>query len=113
LPPWAVFARVERRTASPLLAVGLLLRRPVAAGGFLMLIATGLLVGAFFLGSFSLQHAAGYSALRVGLLAGPYHPAKKQRLASRPGNGGPHGGDPMVALVEGHATRRGDRSRHL
>jgi EmrB/QacA subfamily drug resistance transporter len=64
---WAAFARVERRTASPLLAVGLLLRRPVAAGGFLMLIATGLLVGAFFLGSFSLQHADGYSALRVGL----------------------------------------------
>src|SRR6185437_8351271 len=28
---------------------------------------TGLLVGTFFLGSFSLQHADGYSALRVGL----------------------------------------------
>ena len=64
---WALFARVERRAASPLLAVGLLFRRPVAAGGFLMLIATGLLVGTFFLGSFSLQHADGYSALRVGL----------------------------------------------
>ena len=64
---WAVFTQVERRTASPLLAVGLLRRRPVAAGGFLMLIATGLLVGTFFLGSFSLQHADGYSALRVGL----------------------------------------------
>jgi EmrB/QacA subfamily drug resistance transporter len=64
---WAAFAQVERRTASPLLAVGLLLRRPVAAGGFLMLSATGLLVGTFFLGSFSLQHADGYSALRVGL----------------------------------------------
>ena len=58
---------MERRTASPLLAVGLLLRRPVAAGGFLMLTGTGLLVGTFFLGSFSLQHADGYSALRVGL----------------------------------------------
>lgn len=64
---WAAFAWTERRTASPLLAVGLLLRRPVAAGGFLMLTATGLLVGAFFLGSFSLQHADGYSALRVGV----------------------------------------------
>jgi EmrB/QacA subfamily drug resistance transporter len=64
---WAAFAQVERRTAHPLLAVGLLRRRPVAAGGFLMLIATGLLVGSFFLGSFSLQHADGYSALRVGL----------------------------------------------
>ena len=64
---WAAFALAERRSASPLLAVGLLLRRPVAAGGFLMLVATGLLVGTFFLGSFSLQHADGYSALRVGL----------------------------------------------
>ena len=64
---WTLFTQVERRTASPLLAVGLLRRRPVAAGGFLMLIATGLLVGTFFLGSFSLQHADGYSALRVGL----------------------------------------------
>ena len=64
---WAAFAQVERRTASPLLTIGLLLRRPVAAGGFLMLIGTGLLVGTFFLGSFSLQHADGYSALRVGL----------------------------------------------
>jgi EmrB/QacA subfamily drug resistance transporter len=64
---WAAFAQAERRSASPLLAVGLLLRRPVAAGGFLMLIGTGLLVGTFFLGSFSLQHADGYSALRVGL----------------------------------------------
>ncbi|MGH3212623.1 MAG: MFS transporter [Trebonia sp.] len=67
LVAWAAFAQVERRAASPLLAVGLLRRRPVAAGGFLMLIATGLLVGTFFLGSFSLQHADGYSALRVGL----------------------------------------------
>ncbi|HEY1670333.1 MAG TPA: MFS transporter [Trebonia sp.] len=64
---WAAFARVERRSASPLLEVGLLRRRPVAAGGFLMLIGTGLLVGTFFLASFSLQHADGYSALRVGL----------------------------------------------
>jgi EmrB/QacA subfamily drug resistance transporter len=64
---WAAFVQVERRTATPLLAVGLLLRRPVAAGGFLMLTGTGLLVGTFFLGSFSLQHADGYSALRVGL----------------------------------------------
>ena len=64
---WAAFAQVERRTGSPLLSVGLLRRRPVAAGGFLMLVSTGLLVGSFFLGSFSLQHADGYSALRVGL----------------------------------------------
>jgi hypothetical protein len=32
-----------------------------------MLVATGLLIGGFFVGSFTLQHALGYSALRVGL----------------------------------------------
>jgi hypothetical protein len=63
----AAFAAAERRAATPLLAVGLLLRRPAAAGGFLMLTATGLLVGAFYLGSFALQHALGYSAFDVGL----------------------------------------------
>ena len=65
---WTVFALVERRTAEPLLVVGLLARRPVAAGGFLMLTATGLLAGAFFLGSFGLARAHGYSALHVGLV---------------------------------------------
>ena len=64
---WALFAMFERRTRRPLLRVDLLGRRPVLAGSFLMLVATGLLVGGFFLGSFTLQHARGYSALRVGL----------------------------------------------
>jgi hypothetical protein len=40
----------------------------VAAGAFVMLAGTGLLVGAFFLGSFYLQQHQGYSALRTGLL---------------------------------------------
>jgi hypothetical protein len=40
----------------------------VLAGSFLMLAATGLLVGGFFLGSFALQHGHGYSALHVGLV---------------------------------------------
>jgi hypothetical protein len=65
---WAVFAVIERRASRPLLAVGLLGRRAVLAGSFLMLAATGLLVGGFFLGSFALQHAHGYSALHVGLV---------------------------------------------
>jgi EmrB/QacA subfamily drug resistance transporter len=64
---WAVFALIERRARRPLLAVGLLGRRAVLAGSFLMLAATGLLVGGFFLGSFAL-HAHGYSALHVGLV---------------------------------------------
>jgi EmrB/QacA subfamily drug resistance transporter len=65
---WTAFALVEQRTAQPLLAIGLLARRPVAAGSFLMLTATGLLVGAFFLGSFGLARAHGYSPLHVGLV---------------------------------------------
>jgi EmrB/QacA subfamily drug resistance transporter len=64
---WALFALVERRARRPLLAVGLLRQRPVLAGSFLMLAATGLMVGGFFLGSFALQRAHHYSALHVGL----------------------------------------------
>jgi EmrB/QacA subfamily drug resistance transporter len=64
---WAVFAMVERRVRRPLLTVGLLRRRAVLAGSFLMLAATGLLVGGFFLGSFALQRAHHYSALHTGL----------------------------------------------
>lgn len=65
---WALFALVETRTRQPLLRLDLLAQRPVLAGSFLMLVATGLLVGSFFLGSFALQHARDYSAVRVGLL---------------------------------------------
>ena len=65
---WTAFALLERRVRRPLLTVGLLRRRAVLAGSFLMLAATGLLVGGFFLGSFALQHAHGYSALHTGLV---------------------------------------------
>ena len=64
---WIGFAFVEERAAAPLLQVKLLLARPVASGAFLMLVATGLMVGGFFLGSFALQRRYGYSALHVGL----------------------------------------------
>jgi EmrB/QacA subfamily drug resistance transporter len=64
---WAAFAMIERRARRPLLSVGLLGRRAVLAGSFLMLAATGLMVGGFFLGSFALQRAHDYSALHVGL----------------------------------------------
>lgn len=64
---WAVFAIVERRARRPLLSLGLLRRRGVASGSFLMLAATGLMVGGFFVASFALQHAHHYSALRVGV----------------------------------------------
>ena len=65
---WTVFAVVERRVRRPLLTLGLLGRRAVLAGSFLMLAATGLLVGGFFVGSFARQRAHGYSALHVGLV---------------------------------------------
>src|SRR5262249_58478289 len=55
------------RTRRPLPAAALLGRRTVLAGSFLMLAATGLMVGGFFLGSFALQRAHHYSALHVGL----------------------------------------------
>lgn len=64
---YAVFVLLERHVRAPLMQVRLLARRPVAAGVFLMLIATGLLVGAFFLGSFYLQQVRGYSAVGTGL----------------------------------------------
>ena len=65
---WTAFALPGRRVRLPLLTAGLLRRRAVLAGGFLMLAATGLLAGGFFLASFALQHAHGYSALHVGLV---------------------------------------------
>lgn len=65
---WTAFALVERRTPQPLLAIALFRRRPVTAGAFLMVVATGLLVGGFFLGSFALQRVEGYSAVHVGLV---------------------------------------------
>ncbi|KGN37195.1 MFS transporter [Knoellia subterranea] len=62
-----LFVIVERRTSEPLLDARMFTRRPVLAGAFLMLVATGLLVGAFFVGSFAMQHAHGLGALATGL----------------------------------------------
>jgi len=65
---YAVFALVERRTASPLMDLRILGKRPVAAGSFLMLIATGMLLSFVFLGSIYLQDVRGLSALSTGAL---------------------------------------------
>ncbi|MGI8330130.1 MFS transporter [Actinomadura scrupuli] len=65
---YAGFAIVERTVRSPLMDLRLLGRRPVLAGAFLMLVATALLIGTFFLGSLYLQHVRHYSALRTGLM---------------------------------------------
>jgi MFS family permease len=64
---YGAFGRWERRTAHPLIDPRALRQRAMAVGAFLMLIATGLLVGAFFLGSFYLQRVRGFSALATGL----------------------------------------------
>jgi EmrB/QacA subfamily drug resistance transporter len=65
---YAAFVLIESTVKAPLMDVRMLTRKPVAASTFLMLVATGLLVGAYFLGSFYLQRVRGYSALETGLL---------------------------------------------
>jgi MFS family permease len=65
---YAVFAVWQRAARSPLMDVRILARRPVAAGTFLIVVATALMIAVFFLGSFYLQHLQGYGALRTGLL---------------------------------------------
>lgn len=62
------FAAVERAAREPLMDLRMFTRRPVLAGAFLMLIATGLLIAFFFLGSVYLQHGRGFGAMRTGLV---------------------------------------------
>ena len=71
LVAWAVFALVEHRVPEPMLRLSLLTERPVAAGAVLMIVATGLMVGNFFLASFTLQRAFDDNPLQVGLLLLP------------------------------------------
>lgn len=65
---YAGFVTIERSVRSPLVNPQMLARRRVVAGAFLMLVATGLLIASFFLGSFYLQHLRGYGALTTGLV---------------------------------------------
>jgi len=64
---YGVFVVVERTVRTPLMHLSLLSRRPIAAGAFLMLIASGVLIADLFLGSQYLQHLRGLSALETGL----------------------------------------------
>jgi EmrB/QacA subfamily drug resistance transporter len=64
---YAVFVVVERTARTPLMHPSLLARRPIAAGAFLMLIASGVLIADLFLGSQYLQHLRGLNALETGL----------------------------------------------
>ncbi|WP_102143126.1 MFS transporter [Mycobacterium hubeiense] len=65
---YLAFAAIERAAESPLVNLGILTRRATTAGAVLMLVASGLLIAEFFLGSFYLQHQRGFSALATGLL---------------------------------------------
>jgi EmrB/QacA subfamily drug resistance transporter len=65
---YGVFVLVESRVAVPLMRPATMARRPVVSGTFLMLVATGLLLGLFFLTSLYFQHVRGFSALKTGLL---------------------------------------------
>lgn len=65
---YVLFAVLQRVVRSPLMDLRILTRRPVAAGTFLIMVATALMIASFFLGSFYLQHLQGYGALRTGLL---------------------------------------------
>jgi EmrB/QacA subfamily drug resistance transporter len=61
------FAVAERRARQPLVPAPLWRTRSLAAGGLVMLGATGILVGTFFLNSLYLQDVQHASALRTGL----------------------------------------------
>jgi EmrB/QacA subfamily drug resistance transporter len=63
----AAFALVERRGADPLVPASTWRARPLVASAAIMLGATGVLVGAFFLNTLYLQRVLGDSALETGL----------------------------------------------
>jgi EmrB/QacA subfamily drug resistance transporter len=65
---YLLFVLRQRTAAAPLMDLGLLIRRPVAAGTFVILTTTALMVAGFFLGTFYLQHHAGHGALLTGVL---------------------------------------------
>ncbi|AQZ64374.1 drug resistance transporter, EmrB/QacA subfamily [[Actinomadura] parvosata subsp. kistnae] len=65
---YVAFVLVERSVRSPLMRASTLARRPVISGTFVMLVATGLMLGLFFLSTLYLQHVLGFSALETGLI---------------------------------------------
>ncbi|AXK34411.1 MFS transporter [Streptomyces armeniacus] len=62
------FAAWQHRASVPLMDLRLLSRRPVVAGIFVIAVATALMVGVFFLGSFYFQNHRHHGALTTGLL---------------------------------------------
>ncbi|MFE9775278.1 MFS transporter [Streptomyces sp. NPDC005931] len=64
----ALFFAVERSATAPLVRLPFLARRSLLGGCLVMLAASGVLISAFFLCSFYLQHVLGFSALKTGLV---------------------------------------------
>ena len=64
---YALFAWRIRTAATPLIDPGMLHRRPIIRGLALVLVSTALMITVFFLGSFALQQAHGFTALQTGL----------------------------------------------
>ncbi len=69
---YLVFVFIEGRVRVPLVHPAVLGRRPVQSGVFVMLFATGLMLGMFFLSSFYLQQVLGFGALKTGLMFVPF-----------------------------------------
>ncbi|SDK96229.1 MFS transporter [Streptomyces indicus] len=65
---YVLFALWQRRATAPLMDLGILGRRSVVAGVFVIAVTTALMVGVFFLGSFYLQNHQGHGALATGAL---------------------------------------------
>lgn len=65
---YALFAWRQRTARTPLIDLGMLARRPVAAGLGLIFVATALMIAVFFLGSFLFQQVHGFSAFDTGLV---------------------------------------------
>ncbi|GAA4586661.1 DHA2 family efflux MFS transporter permease subunit [Planotetraspora phitsanulokensis] len=95
---YGVFVLVERVAFAPLMPLRVLTGRPVVAGVMLMLVATGLLVGAFYLGSFYLQRLHGYSAAETGLA---FLPIALGTII------GAHGGSQAVTKLDGRVLAAG------
>lgn len=65
---YVLFVVWQRASASPLMDVRLLVRRPVATGVLHITLATALMIAVFFLGTFYFQDTLGYGPLHTGLL---------------------------------------------
>lgn len=65
---YLIFVIWQRRAKDPLVDLKLLVRRPVATGALLIVVATALMIAVFFLGTFYFQHSLGFGALQTGLM---------------------------------------------